>query len=103
MTDLVQLTSDNGIAVITINNPPVNALSPGVPEGISEALDQIAQDGSVKAAVLNAGGRTFVGRADLEEVGKMISGRPRGPRLAPLVFQIVDSTNRELPHVHLAD
>jgi len=46
MTDLVQFTKDNGIAVITINNPPVNALSPGVPEGISEALDQIAQDDS---------------------------------------------------------
>ena len=44
MTDLVQLTKDNDIAIITINNPPVNALSPGVPEGISEALDQIAQD-----------------------------------------------------------
>jgi 3-hydroxyacyl-CoA dehydrogenase len=44
MTDLVQLTSDNGIAIITINNPPVNALSPGVPKGISEALDQIAQN-----------------------------------------------------------
>jgi hypothetical protein len=40
MTDLVQLTKDNDIAVITINNPPVNALSPGVPEGISEALDK---------------------------------------------------------------
>ncbi len=43
MTELVQLTKDNDIAIITINNPPVNALSPGVPEGISEALDRIAQ------------------------------------------------------------
>ena len=31
MTDLVQLTKDNDIAIITINNPPVNALSPGCP------------------------------------------------------------------------
>ena len=38
MSDLVQLTSDKGIAIITINNPPVNALSPGVPEGIAEAI-----------------------------------------------------------------
>jgi len=44
MTDLVQFNKRQRIAVITINNPPVNALSPGVPEGISEALDQIAQD-----------------------------------------------------------
>ena len=62
MNDLVQLTKENDIAVITINNPPVNALSPGVPEGISEALDRIAQDGSVKAVVLIGGGRTFRGR-----------------------------------------
>ena len=59
MTDLVQLTSDNGIAIITINNPPVNALSPGVPEGISEALDQIAQNARIKATVLIGGGRSI--------------------------------------------
>jgi enoyl-CoA hydratase/carnithine racemase len=38
MIDLVQLTKDNDIAIITITNPPVNALSPDVPEGISEAF-----------------------------------------------------------------
>ena len=38
MADLVQLSKDKDIAIITINNPPVSALSPGVPEGISEAL-----------------------------------------------------------------
>jgi 3-hydroxyacyl-CoA dehydrogenase len=76
MTDLVQLTSDNGIAIITINNPPVNALSPGVPEGISEALDQIAKNASIKATVLIGGGRTFVAGADIKEFGKK-SGSPR--------------------------
>ena len=44
MSDLVQLSKDNDIAIITINNPPVNALSPGVPEGISEAIEQIDKD-----------------------------------------------------------
>jgi len=77
MTDLVQLTSDNGIAIITINNPPVNALSPGVPEGISEALDQIAQNTSFKATVLIGGGRTFVAGADIKEFGKIASGKRR--------------------------
>jgi 3-hydroxyacyl-CoA dehydrogenase len=100
MTDLVQLTSDNGIAVITINNPPVNALSPGVPEGISEALDQIAQDGSVKAAVLIGGGRTFVAGADIKEFGKMTSGRSRGPGLLPLLLKIEDSTKPVIVAVH---
>src|SRR5580658_5109683 len=84
MTDLVQLTKQNDIAVITINNPPVNALSPGVPEGISEALDQIAKDDTVKAAVLIGGGRTFVAGADIKEFGKMIAGKKRGASLLPL-------------------
>src|SRR3977135_2582431 len=88
MTDLVQFTRDNGIAVITINNPPVNALSPGVPEGISEALDQIAQDDTVKAVVLIGGGRTFVAGADIKEFGRMASGKPRGAGPLPLVFKI---------------
>jgi len=38
MSELVQLSREGHIAVITISNPPVNALSPGVPEGISEAV-----------------------------------------------------------------
>ena len=75
MSDLVQLTKDKDVAIITINNPPVNALSPGVPEGIAEALDQIIADDSVKAAVLIGGGRTFVAGADIKEFGKMTSGK----------------------------
>jgi len=102
MTDLVQLTSDNGIgiAIVTINNPPVNALSPGVPEGISEALDQIAQNASVKAAVLIGGGRTFVAGADIKEFGKMTSGKSRGPGLLPLLLKIEDSAKPVIVAVH---
>ena len=100
MTDLVQLAKDNGIAVITINNPPVNALSPGVPEGISEALDQIAQDESVKAVVLIGGGRTFVAGADIKEFRKMVSGKPRGSGLLPLLLKIEDSSKSVIVAIH---
>jgi 3-hydroxyacyl-CoA dehydrogenase len=100
MSDLVQLTKDNGIAVIVINNPPVNALSPGVPEGISEALDQIAQDHGVKAAVLIGGGRTFVAGADIKEFGKMTSGKPRGAGLLPLLLKIEDSSKPVIVAIH---
>jgi 3-hydroxyacyl-CoA dehydrogenase len=100
MTDLVQLTKNDGIAVITINNPPVNALSPGVPEGISEALDQIAQDDNVKAAVLVGGGRTFVAGADIKEFGKMTSGKPRGAGLLPLLLKIEDSSKPVVVAIH---
>jgi len=100
MTDLVQFASDNGIAVITVNNPPVNALSPGVPEGISEALDQIARDAGVKATVLIGGGRTFVAGADIKEFGKMTSGKPRGAGLLPLLLKIEDSAKPVIVAIH---
>jgi 3-hydroxyacyl-CoA dehydrogenase len=71
MNDLVQITKDGAIAVITVNNPPVNAMSPGVPEGILHAIQQVAQDSSVRAAVLIGGGRSFVAGADIREFGKI--------------------------------
>jgi 3-hydroxyacyl-CoA dehydrogenase len=101
MTELVQLTKDNDIAIITINNPPVNALSPGVPEGISEALDRIAQDASVKAAVLIGGGRTFVAGADIKEFGKMTSsGKQRGAGLTPFLLKMEDSSKPVIVAIH---
>jgi 3-hydroxyacyl-CoA dehydrogenase len=100
MNDLVQLTKENDIAVITINNPPVNALSPGVPQGISEALDQIAQDASIKAVVLIGGGRTFIAGADIKEFGKMTSGKPRGEGLLPFLLKIEDNKKPVIVAIH---
>ena len=93
MSDLVQLTKDNDIAIITVNNPPVNALSPGVPEGISEAIEQIDKDPTVKAAVLIGGGKTFIAGADIKEFGKMTSGKTRGGvPFVPLLKRMEDCT-----------
>src|SRR6202453_92098 len=100
MTDLIQLTKENEIAVITINNPPVNALSPGVPEGISEALDQIAQDADTRAVVLIGGGRTFIAGADIKEFGKLTSGKPRGAGLLPFLLKIEDSKKPVIVAIH---
>ncbi len=92
MSDLVQLTKDNDIAIITINNPPVNALSPGVPEGIADSIAKINEDSGVKAAVLIGGGRTFVAGADIKEFGKMTSGKTERGTSAflPLLTRIED-------------
>ena len=90
MTDLVELTRNNEIAIITINNPPVNALSPGVPEGLSDALDRISEDTTYKAAVLIGGGRTFVAGADIKEFGKMATGKVPVISLLPLFLKIED-------------
>jgi 3-hydroxyacyl-CoA dehydrogenase len=86
MSDLIQLTKHNDIAVITINNPPVNALSPGVPEGIAEAIEQIERDDSIKAAVLIGGGRTFVAGADIKEFGNITSGKRGGAMELPALL-----------------
>jgi len=57
MSELVQLTKIDGIAVVTINNPPVNALSAAVSAGIAAAVAQIEKDDAVKAVVfIGAGG-----------------------------------------------
>src|SRR4051812_15518285 len=101
MSDLVQLTKDNDIAIIMINNPPVNALSPGVPEGISEAIEQIDKDPTVKAAVMIGAGKTFVAGADIKEFGKMTSGKTRGgiPFL-PLLNRIEDCSRPVVVAIH---
>jgi 3-hydroxyacyl-CoA dehydrogenase len=100
MSNLVELTKQDGIAVITITNPPVNALSPGVPEGISEALDQVAGDETVKVAVLIGGGRTFVAGADIKEFSKITAGAPRGPGRQPLFLKLEDSCKPIIAAIH---
>jgi 3-hydroxyacyl-CoA dehydrogenase len=100
MSSLVRLTKDNDIAVITIDNPPVNALSPGVPEGISEAIQQVNNDPAVKAVVIIGAGRTFVAGADIREFGKMTSGQRRGAGLLPLLLSIEDSAKPVVMAIH---
>jgi 3-hydroxyacyl-CoA dehydrogenase len=102
MSTLVRLSrdKDNDIAVITIDNPPVNALSPGVPEGIANAIEDINHDPSVKAAVLIGGGRTFIAGADIKEFGKMTSGKSRGAGLLPLLLGIENSPKPVVMAIH---
>ena len=101
MSDLVELSMDRDIAIITIQNPPVNALSPGVPEGIAAAIEQIGQDDSVKAVVLMGGGRTFIAGADIKEFGKITSGqRSRGAGLLPLLQQVEDCRKPVVMAIH---
>src|SRR4029077_16736465 len=91
MSDLVQLTNDNGIAIITINNPPVNALSPGVSEGIAATIEQIDEDGSIKPLCLSSGGQTLIAGADIKEFGKITSGKGSGGlELPSLLLNIED-------------
>ena len=99
MNNLVRISKENDVAVITIDNPPVNALSPGVPEGIGAAIDEMNRDPALKAAVVIGGGRTFVAGADIKEFGKMTAGGPRRS-LLPLLLHIEDSPKPIVMAIH---
>jgi 3-hydroxyacyl-CoA dehydrogenase len=99
-SNLVQISKDGEIAVITINNPPVNALSPGVPEGIAEAIDSIVADNQVKAAVLIGAGKTFVAGADIKEFGKITGGERRGSGLVQLLLKMEDCPKPLVAAIH---
>jgi len=91
MNDLVQLTNVDGIAVVTINNPPVNALSSAVSAGIATAVAQIENDSGIQAVVFIGSGRTFVAGADIKEFGELTSGKIIcRESLKPLLMRIED-------------
>jgi 3-hydroxyacyl-CoA dehydrogenase len=65
MPELVRYEIQNEVAVVTVDNPPVNALSPGVPEGIDAAIARAGEDPAARAVVLIGAGTTFIAGADI--------------------------------------
>jgi 3-hydroxyacyl-CoA dehydrogenase len=101
MSELVSLTRDGEIGVITVNNPPVNALSPGVPEGIAAAVEQIRNDDSIKGGVLIGAGQTFIAGADIKEFGKITSGqRGRDLNFLEVIKAIEDCPKPMVAAIH---
>ena len=102
MSELVTRTRDGDVGVITVNNPPVNALSPGVPEGIVAALTELRDDASVKAVVLIGGGRTFIAGADMKEFVKLTSGQKKQSEMGldPLLSALEDCPKPVVCAIH---
>lgn len=101
MNDLISLAIDGEIAVITVNNPPVNALSPGVPEGIGLALAEIKKNDAIKAGILIGGGRTFIAGADIKEFGKVTSGQKKeGINFLDLIYDIESCEKPMIAAIH---
>ena len=67
---VVRYEVEDGIGVIMIDNPPVNALGPGVREGIIEGVERGNADPNVSAMVLIGAGRSFIAGADIRQFGK---------------------------------
>ena len=85
---VVRLEKDGDIGLIIVNYPPVNALGPGVSEGIIESLNAANADPSVKAIVLIGDGRSFIAGADIRGFG---TGRKRAP-LGQRTYDVLDAS-----------
>ncbi|MBV8926404.1 MAG: enoyl-CoA hydratase/isomerase family protein, partial [Bradyrhizobium sp.] len=70
MNEVVKLERHDVIGIVTVDSPPVNALSAAVRGGILECMKAAISDPQVKAIVLTCAGRTFVAGADITEFGK---------------------------------
>ena len=70
MNEVVKLERHDVVGIVTVNSPPVNALSAAVRGGIFECMKKAIADPEIKAIVLTCGGRTFIAGADITEFGK---------------------------------
>jgi 3-hydroxyacyl-CoA dehydrogenase len=92
----VSLRRDGNVAIITIDNPPVNALRHGVRKGILDCVTAARDDASVEAIVLTGAGRTFVAGADITEFGKP----SQAPGLMDVISVIDDIKKPTIAAVH---
>ena len=83
MNSVADLTIDGEVALLTINSPPVNALSQPVREGLKRGVEAAEANGAVKAIVLICDGRTFIAGADISEFGKPFAPPPCPKRSTP--------------------
>jgi 3-hydroxyacyl-CoA dehydrogenase len=81
MTDAVLRSTQGRIGILTVNNPPVNALAAAVRDGIKEGVEAFGKDANIDAIVLIGGGRTFIAGADIREFGKP----PKGANLNDVI------------------
>ncbi len=95
MTSPVNYTLTGNIGVISIDSPPVNALSHAVRQGIMEALDEAERDTS-EAVLIICQGRTFIAGADISEFGKP----PKDPWLPEVVDRIEATAKPVVAAIH---
>jgi 3-hydroxyacyl-CoA dehydrogenase len=100
MAELIRYANEDDVAVITIDNPPVNALGPGVAEGITAALSRAEEDAEVRAIVVIGAGKTFVAGADIKEFAKMRASRECGPGNTAFLLRVEDCAKPIVMAIH---
>ena len=96
LTKSVDLERRGRVAVITVNNPPVNALSQHVRQGLRDGVTQAVADSDVTSIVITCAGRTFIAGADITEFGKP----PQAPSLHEVLDLIESSSKPIVAAVH---
>ena len=96
MSDAVLRSTQGRIGILTVNNPPVNALAAAVRTGIKEGVEAFGQDPNIDAIVLIGGGRTFIAGADIREFGKP----PSGPNLNEVIATMENSPKLIVAALH---
>ena len=92
----VTMQKDGDVAVVIVNNPPVNALSWHVREGLKTHFEAALADDGVKAIVLRCDGGTFIAGADISEFGKA----PRGPDFNAVLNMIEAASKPVVAAIH---
>ena len=96
MTNPISTRHHGDVLIIESNNPPVNALSAAVRQGLVDAIDAAEADDTVKAVVIACEGQTFFAGADITEFGKP----PIMPWLPQVVDRIEDCTKPVIAAIH---
>ena len=96
INEVIDLSIEDGVAVITSNHQPVNALSAIVRDGLTAAFDKAIADDAVKAIVLTCAGRTFFAGADITEFGKP----PKGASLHALFDKMESASKPVVAAIH---
>ncbi|MGC2177782.1 MAG: enoyl-CoA hydratase-related protein, partial [Bradyrhizobium sp.] len=96
MSEVVSLERHDVVAVVTVNSPPVNALSAAVRGGIMDCVKRAIADPEAKAIVLTCAGRTFIAGADITEFGKP----PQSPGLHEVLDEIENSPKPVIAAIH---
>ena len=98
MSEIVTLTQQEDIAVITLDNPPVNSLSFEVRDALKHKLDQVRQDATYKALVIIGAGRMFSSGADISEFNQ--SPPPDTPNLPRIIDDLENSLKPVVAAIH---
>ena len=92
MSEHIRYEIDQNVAVITIDNPPVNALKRGIASAIDAAVQSANTDDSVRAILLIGAGRTFVAGADISELGQVAAGTIELGTELPTLLETIESS-----------